>query len=768
MTAHSAGSDNGEPFDPNKVWPGKAEGAPEPAPNVDVMLQHLELMFGGDRCAGMLNGKVEISWSDSHGSVKFAKTFGIDELEEAAQHAAEKNAEWGVNVYVGVALRKEDAPADRRTGKEWTLGATAVPVDWDKPGEGDPKAIREKTAFLPPNYVVVTGEYPAMRSHGWWVLEEPLIGVAAIEALMAPMAHSLKGDINVKNADRVMRLAGSQAWAHKPGRIREQTYLVTKFKADGDKPRPPSYDTDRVVRTFQARWTENTEQAPAGSAGPGPSPDDKNPFTGRFDPAALIARIKAGHWHDGMLKLTAHMVGMGWPDWLIEMALDQFDDKTAPHKERPMDLVRQARVKYNKPNPDPAEEFDFSQSPPAALSFIPASSIVIAELERRPWLFGEWLMKGIVSMLVGPGGQGKSMLSIHVALAYAAGMTWANQKPKEPGGAWIWNNEDDLTELKRRVGGTAKHMGIDLKALGDRLLVGSGVRNKHNPEARRLILAVAGERGEVIPTPDVQTVIQIIKDKGIKVLVIDPMVSIHYINENDNGAMQKVMDILLTIASEADCAVVVVHHTAKPGANAVQAGNQNISRGATSVPGASRVLLTVTQMTEDDAKHMMGEEYDEKMRKRCIRIDTGKANMSAPGDDTVFLEKVSVALGNGSGKHLEDDADQIGGLKVADFTEQQHEAKMKEQDRTDRLRSTVADVMKDIAEGGDMKLKEVVTRILLRTTEFGKERSLRDWVEAVIPPASSGGVQVGGHIYHRWQSGHQQTATTLIGKRLVP
>lgn len=763
MTAHSTDSGDTGGTDPNDTWPGKADGAPEPAPNVDVMLEHLELLFGGDRCAGMLEGKVEISWTDTYGNVKHAAMFEQTELEKAAQYAADRNTNRGVNVFVGASLRQENTPIGKRAGREYVLGATAVPVDWDKEGEGDPAAIRRKTAFLPPNFVVVTGKYPDWRSHGWWVLDEPLRGVAAIEALMKPMAHSLKGDVAVVNADRVMRLAGSQAWAHKPGRIREQTYLVTKFKADGDKPRPPSYDTDRVVRTFQAKAAEDP-------ADPGPSSADafdRNPFTGRRNAEALLRQIRPGNWHTPVRDFCAHMVMMGRADWEILAMLAPYCDPN--HEgERPEDLIAQARIKWNRPNPDQSAEFDFNQPPPAPLSLVSASTIVIEDLERRPWLFGGWAMKGIISMLVGPGGAGKSMVSIHAALAYAAGREWAGQKPLEPGGAWIWNNEDDLTELKRRVGGTAKHMGIDLKAIDGKLFLGSGVKNKDGMDARRLVLARLDDRGEVVATPDVRDVIKIIRENGIKLFTVDPMVSIHFVNENDNGAMAKVMDILLTIATEGDCAVLVVHHTAKPGQNVQQAGNQYISRGATSVPGASRLLLTVTQMSEDDAKHVMGEDYDEKMRRHCIRIDTGKANMLEPGDDTIFLEKVSIGLGNGSGKRLEDDADQIGGLRVADFSQQQHEAKMREQDRDDRLRTMVAEVMQDIGPGTDLKLKSVVTRILMRTSEFGKERVLRDMVEAVILPASSGGVRIGDFLFHRRQDGAQQTAAIYICKREVP
>jgi len=309
-------------------------------------------------------------------------------------------------------------------------------------------------------------------------------------------------------------------------------------------------------------------------------------------------------------------------------------------------------------------------------------------------------------------------------------------------------------------------MGIDLKTLGNRLLLGSGVKNKHDMDARRLVLARLDGRGEVAETPDVQDVIRIIRENGIKLFAIDPMVSIHHVNENDNGAIAKVMDALLTIATEGDCSVLLLHHIAKPGANVQQAGNQYIWRGATAGPGAARIVITVTQMTEDDAKHVMGENYDEKMRERCIRIDTGKANMLPPGKDTIFLEKVSVSLGNGSGKRLEDDSDQIGGLAVADFSEYQQDAKVREQDFQNGLREMVATCMEAIDAGGEIDMTTLVSMILGRTEKFGKKSSLRQELLIAIPPAHQGGIRIREYVFDTRRSGTHKTATIYVSKRV--
>ena len=120
-------ANTGDACDPNDDWPGKAKGEPEPAPDVAMMREHLELLFGGDRCAGMLDGYIEIAWTDSYGNLNHAQMFGVDELDEAADFGAERNANRGVNVYVSLALRKPGTKIGKRAKKGDVLGMTAVP-----------------------------------------------------------------------------------------------------------------------------------------------------------------------------------------------------------------------------------------------------------------------------------------------------------------------------------------------------------------------------------------------------------------------------------------------------------------------------------------------------------------------------------------------------------------------------------------------------------------------------------------------------------------
>ena len=95
------------------------------------------------------------------------------------------------------------------------------------------------------------------------------------------------------------------------------------------------------------------------------------------------------------------------------------------------------------------------------------------------------------------------------------------------------------------------------------------------------------------------------------------------------------------VASEAACAVVLLHHARK--GTAGQARDIESSRGGNALADASRVGLTLAAMTPDEA-NQCDVALDE--RWRHIRLDDGKQSMAARADKARWLRLVGVALGN--------------------------------------------------------------------------------------------------------------------------
>ena len=103
-------------------------------PDADAMLDHVEHLFGGD-LDGLHEGRIELAWTDSKdGNLKYARTFGTDELNELVDEAVEVNSIEGQNVFISAALRKpETARIGRCTDNDF-YGLTAYYVDLDDVG----------------------------------------------------------------------------------------------------------------------------------------------------------------------------------------------------------------------------------------------------------------------------------------------------------------------------------------------------------------------------------------------------------------------------------------------------------------------------------------------------------------------------------------------------------------------------------------------------------------------------------------------------------
>jgi hypothetical protein len=94
------------------------------------------------------------------------------------------------------------------------------------------------------------------------------------------------------------------------------------------------------------------------------------------------------------------------------------------------------------------------------------------------------------------------------------------------------------------------------------------------------------------------------------------------------------------IASQAGCAVILVHHARKTGGEAVTAES---SRGASSLGDAARGGLALNTMTEGEADKFGIDRQD---RRRYFRADDAKPNR-APAGSGQWFHMVSVHLDNG-------------------------------------------------------------------------------------------------------------------------
>ena len=261
-----------------------------------------------------------------------------------------------------------------------------------------------------------------------------------------------------------------------------------------------------------------------------------------------------------------------------------------------------------------------------------------ASIPPREWLYGRHYMRGMVSATAGIGGAGKSTLLNVELVSMAIGRDLLSDGEPLPTGplcVWGHNGEDPYVELQRRIMAVCRHYGVTREDLGGRLKITSGRDSK-------MLLARELKAGGslVVPTETGAAVASEILKHGIQVFVVDPFVTIHQVNENDNGMIDDVMTVLRDLADKTNCAVEVAHHFRK--LNGDDPSVDSI-RGASSIVGAARSARIVAGMTKEEASKYSIE--DEK-RGYYSWLMNGKANMLPPSHRRQWMRMESVSLGN--------------------------------------------------------------------------------------------------------------------------
>jgi len=198
----------------------------------------------------------------------------------------------------------------------------------------------------------------------------------------------------------------------------------------------------------------------------------------------------------------------------------------------------------------------------------------------------------------------------------------------------VWNLEDPLEELQRRIAGIAQHYGITQDDLGDRLLVNSG---RDEP----LIIAEQAGGANVL-TPAADALTHHIKAMNVDVVIVDPFVSSHHLSENDNKAIDMVVKRWAQVANDANCSIELVHHVRK--GNGMQEATVSDARGASALVDAARHVRRLQRMTAEEARNAG---IDEDQFWRYSREGDSKDNLAPPSGDSTWRQMVSVELPNG-------------------------------------------------------------------------------------------------------------------------
>ncbi|NTA48166.1 AAA family ATPase [Agrobacterium tumefaciens] len=258
-------------------------------------------------------------------------------------------------------------------------------------------------------------------------------------------------------------------------------------------------------------------------------------------------------------------------------------------------------------------------------------------LPRREFAYGSHFIRKYVSVTVSPGGLGKTSASIAEGLAMVSGRALLGIKPPKRLRTWIFNAEDPRDEMERRIMAACIHYKLKPVDLEGHLFLDSG-------REQELVVAIEDKKAGVrIQQPIVEAVVEQIERNGIDVMIVDPFVSTHGVNENDNGAIDKVAKLWAQIADYTNCSIDIVHHLRKV---ADREATVEDARGAVSLIGAARSVRVLNRMSEEQAGEAGIDKAD---RFGYFYTTYGKSNLTPLSHRAEWRHLVSTPLGNGTG-----------------------------------------------------------------------------------------------------------------------
>jgi hypothetical protein len=190
-----------------------------------------------------------------------------------------------------------------------------------------------------------------------------------------------------------------------------------------------------------------------------------------------------------------------------------------------------------------------SRTPPAAeddaLAVVRAADLDDGDTLAR-WLVEPLWARAAVGVLGGAPKCCKSWLALDLAVSVASGTACLGVfDVDDPGPVLLYMAEDAAPVVKARLAGICRARRIDLATLPIHVITVAVLRLDRGRDQARLRDAV--------------------RRCAPRLLVLDPFVRLHRIDENDAGEVSALLGYLRTLQRQLDVAVLVVHHARKNG-----------------------------------------------------------------------------------------------------------------------------------------------------------------------------------------------------------
>ena len=177
----------------------------------------------------------------------------------------------------------------------------------------------------------------------------------------------------------------------------------------------------------------------------------------------------------------------------------------------------------------------------------------------RKWVVNDWIPRGALTLLVGKGGVGKSLLAQQLGTSIAAAKDWLGPVPRSGAVVGLFC-EDDHDELWRRQVDICRSLNVPMDGVGQWLSYDARAGRTNG-------LTFVDPRGGVLRSPLVEEVRRVLSETGdVQLLILDNVGQMFVAGdngENDKAKVTMFCNMLTGLALEFDIGILLLAHPAK-------------------------------------------------------------------------------------------------------------------------------------------------------------------------------------------------------------
>ena len=163
---------------------------------------------------------------------------------------------------------------------------------------------------------------------------------------------------------------------------------------------------------------------------------------------------------------------------------------------------------------------------------------------KQAWLIDSMWARAAVGIIGGAPKCCKSWLGLDMAVSVASGSACLDRfEVHDKGAVLVFLAEDALCTVRSRIDALCSHRKIDIRRLDLSVITASALRLDLASDQNRLRYTLA--------------------DLKPRLLVLDPLVRLHRLDENSASDISKLLGFVRELQRTHDCAIVLVHHASK-------------------------------------------------------------------------------------------------------------------------------------------------------------------------------------------------------------